>query len=227
MDMDVHTGSNGTDYSDYEIQRVQAQSQVDDPTGKEASTRAHFRAGPLEGRGGLANNEVAELVGFRLCVKTAYEADTDDQDNDSGVIIFGSFGINLQGTAEFLNPSEGGSIEEFQSKNNGGTSHFANSEVDDRVLDYFQHTSHTGFVNGVQGAGGGGTVEPGYEREVHFREVTGRGPVLDSTDDITLTYDLEGENVSNRVLGRIDVELIWDVAEVSDAGRAFSVPDGV
>jgi len=62
---------------------------------------------------------------------------------------------------------------------------------------------------------------------MNYREIVGRGPVLDSSDDLTAVYDLEGEDVIVTFLGDISIQLIWDVAEVSDAGRAFSVPDEI
>lgn len=228
MDMNMGTSSGAADYSDYAYQQVNFQTTVDqnDINGQDCNIRVQHEVEPLAGRGGLAQNEVAELVYFRLEARAADFSEDGDQDVGSHVVVFGTFGANLGATAEELNPADRGSATVFERNNmasNGGNT-ATKSDVDDRVFARFAHTSTPPFDDQTNGPGGGGQTEPGDIREMHYRQVTGRGPVLDSTDDLTAVYDLEGEDLTVTFLGDISVYLIWDVAEVSDAGRAFSVP---
>jgi len=228
--MSINMGHDGeeTDYSDFAHQQVNFQTTVDeaDLTGSPAAVRVQHEVEPLAGRGGLAQNEVAELVYFRLEARTADFSDSADQNVGSHVVIFGSFGMNLQATGDELNPADAGDATVFRRE--GTTDDAGNtatlSDVDDRVLCRFAHTSTPPFDDEANGLGGGGQVEPGDVRERNFRDMLGRGPVLDSSDDLTAVYDLEGEDVIVTFVGDIAVDLVWDVAEVSDAGRAFSVP---
>jgi hypothetical protein len=57
-----------------------------------------------------------------------------------------------------------------------------------------------------------------------WRQVTGRGPVLDSNDDIGVNSRLVVNDSIIGCVGQVRAHLVWDVAEVDDAGRAFSVP---
>ena len=60
----------------------------------------------------------------------------------------------------------------------------------------------------------------------NMRNLTGRGPVLDQTDDLTVASRAIASDTVLSPIFRVQVSCIWDVAETSDAGRVFSVPEG-
>jgi hypothetical protein len=92
--------------------------------------------------------------------------------------------------------------------------------------DIFQHFRTVGFpqiTDTTGGLGAGGSVDGFYSMK-NFRDLVGRGPVLDSNDDLTVLGRVVNANTAIDVRGDVRIWAAWDVAEVDDAGRAFSVP---
>jgi hypothetical protein len=215
----------GVDYSDFQYQQAQFGifNGFNGPGGNgNVAGQAKFE--PLEGAAGLDNNEVAELVYLQTDVYIEYESEQNDQNTASATELRGVVGINLpaSGQAELDNRT-GGSVTPYD----GGSADFqvTAESVDDRVLENFSVIGSPPFDD--EAGPGGNAAENGRLYEKAYRQITGRGPVLDSTDDITINARIIQDDSILPERGNVNLHMIWDVAEVSDAGRAFSVPDGM
>jgi hypothetical protein len=216
----------GVDYSDFQYQQAQFQifESFTGPTDK-SNVAGQAKFEPLEGAAGLDNNEVAELVYLQTDVYIEYESEQSDQNVASSTEFRGVVGINLPASPQAeLDNRTGGSTTAYE----GTDDQFVNSmeSVDDRVLENFAVIGSPPFDDETNG-GGGNAASNGRLYEKAYRQITGRGPVLDSTDDITINGRLIQDDSILPEVGNVYLSMIWDVAEVSDAGRAFSVPDGM
>lgn len=217
-------GDGPTDYSDFEYQQISHIHENQNLTGSPAQTRIATDFEVLGGIGGLDNNEVAELVYAELVVSIDHEQSVDDQDVGSQTDFRGLFGANLPASTSLL-PGRGAApgTTEIITESNATADQAGNSESEDRIFAQYAMTKSPAFddqTNGPGGAGGGDTLV--IERP--WRQLVGRGPVLDSSDDVTFLSELIQEDEIIDTDGRVDAHLVWDVAETSDAGRAFSVP---
>jgi len=217
------TDHSGTDYSDFEYQQISATLEAPAADGdQQEQAELTFGVSPLSDVGGLANNEVAELVAYRLSVSfdSDDEAIAGDQNVGGGYYLSGSFGANAADVDAI--PEEFDSVELEVGPGNTETS--LSSASRDEIFDMFQASASLAFDDQAGGLGGGMHVE-GVDYDRNMRQLTGRGPVLDQTDDVTLAARAIASDSVVTGKFKIHVHLIWDVAETSDAGRAFSVPN--
>jgi len=219
----------GSDYSDFEYQFVHAATSIrgigsDTNVGQGSLNRFDV----LEGNGGLNNNEVAELVYYELQASTEFEDENVDQDVATSLQMRGTFGANLpnSGLAGIHPPA--GQIEDgevFEESGDASTRvAFRREKVDNRIFQIFSANQGVPFDDGTNGPGGSSSFNT-FEAERNYRQLTGRGPVLDSTDDLNVFIDINAGDVVSQIRGEVRLHMVWDTAEVSDAGRAFSVPD--
>jgi len=212
--LDMSGGASGTDYSDFEYQTLA----LDSTAAGNGNVNSEFlyEIEPLGGIGGLDNDEVAELVHLEIHASIEPEDEEGDQDVATAADLRGIVGANIN-TPDGL-AAIGNSVEK---QGQGGG---AGLEVsDDRVFQQFQARAVLPFDD-TQGPGGGSFDS--FHNSRNFRRITGRGPVLDSTDDITVSGAIIGGDVLASVLrSKVNLHLIYDTAHVGDAGRAFSVPD--
>lgn len=224
--------SDGTapDYSDFRYQHIMDEFLVEDPSGN-----ARIQTGavhePLAGRGGLDVNEVAELVYMEVQVSIEFEDETGDQDTPSATELRGTVGINLPEDRGFID--DDGIAMERDDTDPPGEARNATARVlsydatDDRVLQHFQDRAvgpfDTQLITDLQPLAGG-EADAGQVYTKNWRELTGRGPVLDSNDEISVSAVLATGSQGYEIIGNVRVHLVWDVAEVEDSGRAFSVP---
>lgn len=227
------SGSADVDYSDFEYQQIEAQFSITGDGSNDAATVDGLaRYDVLEAVGGLDNNEVAELVGYRLQVGLEVEdsAEDGDQDVGSSIEFRGTFGANLDGTTDAISSNELGerNIETVFFNSTGGTN--ANisgtSVARDEIFDHYRVTGTFPFDDQTNGPGGGGSL-PTLQLEENYRQTHGRGPVLDSNDDIGVLGFVIAADTVLTTAGFVRGTLIWDVAETDDSGRAFSVPEGM
>lgn len=208
------------DYSDFEYQQVGLEVTIANPGEDDGSSNKLYnvQVDPIDDIGGLKNNEVAELVGFKLQAYLEAEGETGNQGLPADLEVRGIFGINLN--------QEGGHFR-LSNREQQGESQQVDTTSEDRILHMYTARSTVGFQDqGIDfngGLGGGGSNEMDRQ-EQYFRQTHGRGPVLDQNDSISWSGNVVGSDLNIEVKGVIRTELIWDVAEVSDAGRAFSVP---
>lgn len=228
MSIQMDGADHGPDYSDYEYQQALAKHKLSvDSTNNRAVVSWNFD--PLEGIGGLDSNEVAELVYYELQVSLEIETESGDQSTSGSVETRGIFGANLlDGATMQNNPDEptitrrfnGDVIEERDPDTSDPTIDLAS---EDGLFQMYEARSSVPYGSGGVGAGGG-HINNGQVYEKHFRDTVGRGPVLDANDDLTLNNVLIFGDTEVEVSAIIRLHLVWDTAEVDDAGRAFSVP---
>jgi len=226
MDSDI-----STDYSDFEYQQTNLQmiARGSAPANSNAAGQIEFE--PLGPIGGLANNEVAELVYHRITGYIEYENENAEQTLPSQVEVRGVFGANLPASdtvelgstptivGEVYAP-DAGTVEDYDIK--------GKDLSEDRIFDIFHGAGQTPFaadnaLNPDQ-TGGGGSASNIEPSEKNWRQLTGRGPVLDQSDSLTFNVAVNADNTGDEYSAQIFSHLVWDVAETSDAGRAFSVP---
>lgn len=225
------------DYSDYEYQQIEIQHPITNSDGgdEESATALSFGVEPLGARGGLDTNEVAELVAMRYQV--IIEPEPDGTQQTVGQVEFrGSIGSDLDSLRDIVNGGGAGTADnaigpadailsdpdgvyDARDSNPGQIDEFSRAEV----FEVFQET-FTLAHQGETGPGGGAGLSSSEKRSVNFRALTGRGPVLDASDELSIATTLIKDNVFPTISGIVSVHLVWDVATVDDAGRAFSVP---
>jgi len=229
MDMDGHT--TGTDYSDFEHQYIQSQVAFEGAgnlVGTNQNMEAKLDYEPLEAGGGLDQNEVAELVYFRLSYGIEIEDESADQDVATTGEMRGTFGANLPKSRNaFVNVGQeksGDVIGAFNGVNEDQVRVVGEVTTDDRIFTHFKQTSGWPADDQTNGPGSNGAT--GFRsHEKNYRDVLGRGPVLDSNDDLSFAIGINASDNVLNFIGEVRAQLYWDVAEVDDAGRAFSVPE--
>lgn len=219
-------GDGITDYSDFEFQQLQYElTATPDGSNSNVNVQAGVDVEPLQGQAGLDNNEVAELVYYSISANIEPEDEEDDQNAATATELRGTFGINLPKSQDGLvgnAPQTEGDV--FFSR---GATDDSGMDVkvlsEDRILDTFQCRAGLPFDDEANGTGGTFSHD-GFYTEKAFRPITGRGPVLDAGDDLTMNQVLVSGDTIIRVSSQVKVQLMWDVSTVDDAGRQFSVP---
>jgi len=210
MDMSEH-GS--TEYADFEVQSFEFSLQLD--TNDSGSGRATFESSvePLEGTGGLDNDEVAELVHL----DAAIAPEPEDNFTTLGFLeTRATLGINLDSIGDLMR-----SAPSFA---NGGEGSVLN--IDTGQNPSVETTQLVGTERLMelrsQFFGGGMDHE---RRSYHFRDLYGRGPGFDPDDDLSAVSRIIIENggVSGEHHITITGRAVWDIASVEDRGQQFSV----
>jgi hypothetical protein len=236
------------DYSDFQTQMVRAFAFYTPPRQQQdgrGGIVVQHQIEPLQGIGGLANNEVAELV--YLETNAICDVFTGQNDSADGVPaspahldLSGIVGINLSARDDFVRSSstDGKSeiVDEVQIEGSSTnevdvTSIRAPTVTDNDRLQMFEAFAGSGHSNGADGSNFSYTP---FQDEKDFRATHNRGPVLDQTDEISIlaessTNGADNVDIDNGIVFETEVRLTmyWDVAETSDAGRRFSVPGGM
>lgn len=213
------------DYSDFKYQHVQFQHEENG----ERSARSTFAGGiePLAQSGGLEINEVAELVAIRV------EADvqTDDHGSNSvteeGIVEFrGVMGANLDSLSDLID-SQGTDLDRFEtpleSNDNADGQLRTYGHDKEEVFYHFLTAAYNAFSSDAGGVGGAGGFNTSKET-INFRDLVGRGPVLDSNDNISVVSRVIKNNVLTDIEAHLRATLVWDIATVDEAGARFSVP---
>lgn len=225
----------GPDYADYEYQFIDYNVEISDTGGSPNDTSATFNSDfeVLGSIGGLANNEVAELV--YLEVQASIEPDFPDDDEDQTVSTAAEFrgilGANLDGNGIGSNGNGFDRADDDIGVTDAvGPRVFGSVSNDDAIFQQFM--SRAVLPNDDQNvdvpdsytAASGGSLDSGIVYKKEWRNMTGRGPVLDQNDDITICGNFLGGDLAGTVVGSLRVHMVFDIAETSDAGRRFSVP---
>jgi len=223
------SGSTDADYSDYQYQTIVAEPILSpEDTGNGDRVAEQFRWEPLEDRGGLSVNEVAELVYLETYAAIEFDTEQADQNVASQGEIRGVAGINLP--AEFSAFPARGTVDGDNTvielpQDQPGTSATDNfpSISDPAYLQMFAAYGHIPFDDQAGGPGGAGSVES-FHGTKHYRQLTNRGPVFDQNDDFTILTNMTVDDVLEDTTGVVRCHAIWDVAETDDAGERFAVP---
>lgn len=216
-------GMDEVDYSDFEYQQIYFKHGHENLTGDDSRSRINFEANVLDGAGGLDNNEVAELVYMDVLVNIEHQQSNSDQNVGSETQFNGVVGANLPNSGDLLQNIGAAPDGTILETNNTDAVVAGSVDSEDRVFAGFDVVKHPAFDDETNGVGGAGAAQT-LQITKNFRQITGRGPVLDSSDSMNVTSQLLQEDELVPAEGQCQLYCVWDVAETSDAGRAFSVP---
>lgn len=229
----INTADEDVDYSDFEFQHMRVD--IAESEGDESALQEGFvSVSPLEDQGGLDNNEVAELVA--IVNVTAY-ATLDDFSAASNSLVGavdlrGTIGANLDSSSDLIfsgnaavnNKNRGQRLIDEEDSNPDADIAFLFHNTKSEIFKHFEAHAGSGFKD--EAVGTGASVVPANVplESNHFRSLTGRGPVLDSSDNISVMYSLVKNNVDQGAEAGVRFTCVWDVTTVDDAGSKFSVP---
>jgi len=226
IDDDMHDGP--VDYSSFDYQHVTYQHESGG--GNSGRTTIKTSVEPLQGAGGLDVNEVAELVGYNFEARFAgdgYGALFSGDQLAGSAEYRGAFGVNLPASTQPLIENQGATGQStIFDEDDGGSVTTATAFTDDdpAILEMFDIDLFGPYADTASGTGGGGGLTR-VDRFKNWRAVTGRGPVLDAEDELAVVSRQVKNQMGVNIDGRVTVNLIWDVAEIDDAGARFSVPE--
>lgn len=212
-----------TDYGDFRFQQVQFEHKDRTADGANSQSTIVFEVDPLESMGGLQTNEVAELVYMETQVSLEYEDETDDQDVGASVEYRGSVGANLDAKADEVGSGNTAGDVTIIDASGGSDTSTVRTQAKDEVFQSFRLQGNPPFDDETNGPGGSGDNQT-VVYEKNWRQLTGRGPVLDANDDISQVSRLILADHIIPISALTRLHLVWDTAEVDEAGRAFSVP---
>lgn len=231
------TGNDVIDYSDFQTQMVRAFAFYNPPpdgADQIGGIVVEYDVEPLEGIGGLANNEVAELMYLETNAIVDIAEAADAREVQTGhADLSGMVGINLTARQDFVRSSTVDGEATLVDEVNGAvldTDAFrAPTVTDNDRLQMFE--AFAGFGSGdPNGSGQGGYSYTPFQDHKNFRGTHGRGPVLDQTDKISILAESSTPGLANPdslIEMEVRLTMYWDIAETSDAGRRFSVPSGL
>jgi len=230
--MDGNT--NETDYSSFEYQQAVANTSLTPEGGDATNPQLDFLYDiePLARIGGLDNNEVAELVYLETQVSIEPESEQSDADQTvaNAIEMRGVVGANID-VGGGLN--ELGEINRGESSNERAVSGRFLSLIESNRDEVFQQFSARAIppnddintdVPDSYASASGGSLDSGIRYEKAYRQLTGRGPVLDNNDSINVSGSIIAGDQVQDFGGEVRLHMIWDVAQTDEAGRAFSVP---
>lgn len=228
-----HGGAPGTDYTDFEYEHTHIETQFADPTGAGVADLT-FSIDPLEDRGGLESDEVAELVGlwYQAQLYSATNLDlTDPATQSNSFRARVGFGANIEIGEEFPPSIDTADVVGVLGAN---TSSYDDADADSS-FDLIATTEPGLFWMDFMAAqayefdDAGGYAIPGSEMRAagsrFYRQKLGRGPIIDPTD--TLNFLIEMDNSGNQDWNpRVEIlqTTIWDVAAQEGRRQQFSVP---
>lgn len=227
MDMEAD-GHSGTDYSDFQIQTINANvfANSNPSSGGSTKVRAHNRVEPLEDRGGLDQNEEAELVYWKLHASLEFEDEAGDQDVGTAAEYRGQFGANFAAQEEeFVDVNAAGGIGgddttiSEENTGNGGTN--SETKTDNSIFGHWRAVGGLPFDDETNGPGGSANSNV-YQEDRRYRELMGRGPVLDSDDDVTILHTMNAGDTVTDFAGVVKILCVWDIAETDESGAEFS-----
>jgi len=213
-----------TDYASFEYQQINHEHRNEGQgTGLNSRGKAEYEV--LGGAGGLDTNEVAELVYMEVHASLEHEPETESQGVADFSELRGSVGSDLEVSDEVANPDFEieGSVEETFNISQGDVLIAGQNQSRPEVFQQFRTTAGVLFDNGGTGAGGSSSPDQFYA-EKNWRQLTGRGPVLDATDDITVVTSLISGDTNIEIGSQTRIHMVWDVATVDEAGARFSLP---
>jgi len=168
--------------------------------------------------GGLAHNEVAELVHL-VRYNTLHMSATDVVlDDPVGCEAEIALGIDMAGDEW---PQSGSPVKQIDPDSDGtDEAGLANSStIEQGLLDMNFLSVGMAWEDETNGTGGGASPLHG-ERETNFRRNYGRGPVVSVTDDLVVRNEVQFEDMDgHEIEASSGWTLAWDVFEVGDRGR--------
>jgi len=227
-------GDDSVDYSDFEFEQVSHQLRVDQSAygGTNIGVGVVDDVEVLGAQAGLSNDEVAEVVYHELTATLEFDDEIGDQDVGTFSEARGAFGVDLSGQNLINNTvpvrnEDGDDVVIGNSGNGDATGPGTDSKIfQTSQPEVFQMWRTMGAPPGDDETGGPGTgaFTDQFQRERNWRDLVGRGPVLDSKDNLSFaTKVIVGDTVIDPTVN-VDVHLVYDIAEMEEGGARFSVP---
>lgn len=227
--MSVHrSGESEMYWNDLFHQQVQFDGSTNDGDGTPAVNQEFAQIGvePLADTGGLNQNELAELVAYRLVgsVSTEGSADVADYSTFPNTLQYrGVLGANLD-----PNNLTNGPDDDITAGPADGTQFVAFSEDHAEVWQDFMMQYEVPFIDTGNGIGGGGSVHTSGMGLTHLIEDLGvRGPFIDATDDIGVAVAQIAELASEidvKPEPTVVADLYWDTHTVEGRRSDFDPP---
>lgn len=199
----TRSGESDVDYSDFEYDQMVLTTSQDD-TGN-GTLVAQYE--PLGQQGGLRPNQVAEIVAVWLDVSGA-SAETILADNSEYNTFEnrGVVGVNLDEGDDISSQSSGVDAESVTVTQGS----FVNNETG--------QVNEPGLLVPYRVVGDGR-----HEYVRNWRDTTGRGPVIDANDDISIVHTSVSESPASNDFA-MTAHFVYDVFETDDSRTEFSVP---
>ena len=213
-------------YADFEFQHMDFQNSFRGQ-GDSANVAVEHTLDVLDSRGGLENDEVAELVSLRGYVVAGFEEGGSLNTDPGRANYRGAIGADLApeevpgeetvtADARLVDESDGGDFD---------AGNFVSRSSDDPgVFAHFEGNISPGFSNLTDGTGGGAGYDAVRPVSVNMRELYGRGPVLDAADNVNAFFRLVNERNSENVEISGRFTAAWDVATVEGERKDFALP---
>lgn len=214
-------------YSDLEVQVLQYRGVWQG--GADAGTDSTFTIEyPEEDvAGGLDNDELAELVGFRRTVNTSIHRGSGAQSAPAEAIIEASFGANLSGDEHPIGVAAEEQVltdSERDIDDSGALDIRANvgSTMEPGVFDVHVANPAIGWSDATNGTGGG--TDTDLETvSVNYRNLAGHGPVLDANDGLSRSEYWSMEGIGESLTLEAKYLLFWNVEEMEERRPAFGL----
>lgn len=203
-------------WEDLEIQRIGYPYQVSDAAIQADDTSWGPRSDEFEPlAGSLQRSEMAELVAIvPLQHKMRFEQDTVQTQEDGPAWARGEVELSLNDTETVSTEGVSGAQNELRLSGNS----FPNDTINKSL--YFSHViAGQGYEDETNGTGGGSAPEEQYAGSghavMHFRDLFGKGPVVDHRDTLNLAAFVSGYNVDEdvNIQANWTADLFWEVNE--------------
>lgn len=227
------SGDDMTEYPDFEVQTVFYETafgsaQSNSPEANVTTVHEHD---PVEIDGGIDNSEVAELVAMHGHAYAAPDTQGSQNQTEDGLIeLRGVVGANMGSIDALPDDGErGGSVTELLRENLPDGEDLSNvqrpvqSEEDQSVFEHYHVSTPVGFRDTTNTLGGSAGVQ--YDRfGLNFRDLYGRGPIFDASDEVSVVQKLIKNNVVRGTDSGLHMRFVWDISEIEGTRRQFSLP---
>lgn len=205
-------GDHSSEYSDFQHETINFAFEI---AGDNSNYEVNVQ--PLNERGGLDSDEVAEIVGFKSTALINGDGETGGYNKE----FRGAFGANLTYPADIPGSGAGGTPE-----NNNNLIKSVETQSGTLAACEVSGVQENGILDTWETFIGGGSTGMIDSRFIDLREVYGRGPVLDTTDELSVLAAVISESGSTLAAeGIYRTHLIYDIATVEGVRNEFSLPE--
>lgn len=221
--MAVHRGSDGLEslpnYRDLEVQWVGLESTLDNPSDS-TKVRGNYAWDPVQDSGGLAHDEVAELVGYEINADIRETGVTPDTQQGS-LYLETIFGLQeVSGTTFGLTGTSSSEIGDFQNTTSSSSSRIEQREVvDNSLLESFWVFNSHQFEDTGTSMAAGGAGNNSYQKNIHYRDFLEHGPLVTIHTEVGMGFNHTClQSISGQSRGEANAKLYWNIHEAEDLG---------
>lgn len=212
------------DYTDFEYESHFVELGTDGTGGSAGADTVAAKLDPLDAFGGLESDEVAELVAVFYALSLRVDTRVTAASGGTRVSAHAGMGANLT-TDEWPVTSDVDATAAFE-ENNTGASVLGGDlrAVTEPGIFWLEELAAAARQNDTTNGVGTGPDYGEASGARLFRATSGRGPILDPTDDIEVWATLGIATANLEPFLTVSTTMVWDTAEVSDKRSRFSVP---